>query len=334
MVKVSFIIIAYNAESHLNDLLSDVRRQTFPHDKVEIILVDSCSSDGTKKLFQEFEDNNDFYDCKVLSNPKKVLPAGWNVALDNADGEIIVRVDAHARIPDDFIEANVRNIDSGEDIVGGQRITIFDNTTRWKGALAAAESSAFGSGIAVYRRKFERGYTKTLAHAAYKKSVFDTVGRYNEALKRTEDNDMHYRMRKAGFKLCMCDDIVSYHHVRSSLRAMLKQKFFNGYWIGLTLSVQPRCFSLYNFVPFGFFMALILCGLFCFVSAIPLIALLALYFTAAILYGLKSLTYKSNRHFPIPLFPIFFLMHIFYGIGTLIGIISIPRFKHTINKEV
>ena len=271
--------------------------------------------------------------CKTLDNPKKVLPAGWNIALDNADGEIILRVDAHSRIPSDFIENNVKNIDNSENIVGGQRITVFDNDSKWQAALAAAESSAFGSGIAVYRRKFEKQYTVTLAHAAYKKSVFDRVGRYNEALRRTEDNDMHYRMRKAGYKFCLCDDIVSYHHVRSNLKTMLKQKSGNGYWIGLTLSVQPKCFSVYNFVPFLFVLALIGCSIFSIISVWPLILLLSLYFTAAILYGLKSLTYKSNRHFPYPLFPIFFLMHLFYGVGTLIGILAIPYFKHK-NKEV
>ena len=144
---------------------------------------------------------------------------------------------------------------------------------------------------------------------------------------------MHYRMRKAGYKFCLCDDIVSYHHVRSNLKTMLKQKYGNGYWIGLTLSVQPKCFSLYNFVPFLFVLALIGCIIFSVVSVLPLILLLSLYFTAAILYGLKSLTYKSNRHFPYPLFPIFFLMHLFYGIGTLVGIFAIPYFKHK-NKEV
>lgn len=333
MIKVSFIIIAYNAAAHLNDLLSDLKKQTFDHKQTEILLINSNSTDSTQEIFDNFANDNDFFQCKCLLNPKKSLPAGWNIALDNSDGEIILRVDAHSRIPDDFIENNVMNIYSGEDIVGGQRITVFDNTSRWKAALAAAESSAFGSGIAVYRRKFERQYTVTLAHAAYRKSVFDKVGRYNELLRRTEDNDMHYRMRKAGYKFCLCDNIVSYHHVRSSLKTMLKQKFSNGYWIGITLSVQPKCFSVYNFVPLVFVLALITCSAFLCISPVPLIMLLGLYFTAAILYGIKSLTYKSNKHFPIPLFPIFFLMHLAYGIGTIAGILSIPHFKIK-NKEV
>ena len=40
---------------------------------------------------------------------------------------------------------------------------------------------------------------------------------------------------------------------------MIKQKYGNGYWIGLTVGVCPRCFSSYHFVPVGFVMALIFC---------------------------------------------------------------------------
>ena len=121
--KVSFIIIAYNAAAHLDNIFDDLKKQTFDHNLVEVILVDSKSTDKTAEMFQRFKINNDFACCKIFENPKKVLPAGWNIALDNTEGEIILRVDAHSRIPSDFIEKNVKNIENGEDIVGGQRIT-------------------------------------------------------------------------------------------------------------------------------------------------------------------------------------------------------------------
>ena len=80
---------------------------------------------------------------------------------------------------------------------------------------------------------------------------------HNEALARTEDNEIHYRMRKAGFKLRFCPDIISYQHTRSSLPKMLKQKYANGYWIGKTSKVCPGCLSIYHFVPWAFVMAII-----------------------------------------------------------------------------
>lgn len=87
---------------------------------------------------------------------------------------------------------------------------------------------------------------KSLFHAAYRREVFEEIGHYNESLARTEDNEIHYRMRKAGFKLRFCPDIISYQHTRSSLPKMLKQKYGNGYWIGKTSKVCPGCLSIYH----------------------------------------------------------------------------------------
>ena len=59
-------------------------------------------------------------------------------------------------------------------------------------------------------------------------------------------------MRKAGFKLCYCPEIVSYQHTRNTLKGMLKQKYGNGYWVALTLKACPECLAIYHFVPFAF----------------------------------------------------------------------------------
>ena len=135
-------------------------------------------------------------------------------------------------------------------VVGGVRPNIVDEETQWKDTLLLAESSMFGSSIAPYRNggngTGEKIYMKSLFHAAYRREVFDKIGHYNESLARTEDNEIHYRMRKAGFKLRFCPDIISYQHTRSSLPKMLKQKYANGYWIGKTSKVCPGCLSIYQ----------------------------------------------------------------------------------------
>ena len=69
------------------------------------------------------------------------------------------------------------------------------------------------------------------------------MGFYDERLRRTEDNDMHYRMRKAGYRFYFSPDIVSWHAARKTLRGQLSQKWGNGYWIGRTMRIQPRCFA-------------------------------------------------------------------------------------------
>ena len=333
-MKVSFIVVAYNAGSKLENLLEDLKKQDYNHNDIEIILVDSNSSDNTKDIMMKFKEiNKTFSKVLVLDNPKKILPCGWNIALEASTGDLILRVDAHSSLPNDFISKNVNRIDMGEKIVGGHRISIIDENNAWQKTLLIAEKSIFGSGIATYRRKEREEYVSTLAHAAYSREVFKKVGGYDERLARTEDNEIHYRMKKAGYKFLLDPTIKSYHHARNSLSKMMKQKYLNGYWIGLTMGISPKCFSIYHFVPLVFVLALIFSIIFAFVfSGIPVILLLGAYFTFNILNTIFSII-SEKKHLDYLLLPfIFFLLHLSYGWGTLYGLIKLP-FWIRLNKS-
>ena len=333
-MKVSFIVVAYIAGSKLENLLEDLKKQDYNHNDIEIILVDSNSSDNTKDIMMKFKEiNKTFSKVLVLDNPKKILPCGWNIALEASTGDLILRVDAHSSLPNDFISKNVNRIDMGEKIVGGHRISIIDENNAWQKTLLIAEKSIFGSGIATYRRKEREEYVSTLAHAAYSREVFKKVGGYDERLARTEDNEIHYRMKKAGYKFLLDPTIKSYHHARNSLSKMMKQKYLNGYWIGLTMGISPKCFSIYHFVPLVFVLALIFSIIFAFVfSGIPLILLLGAYFTFNILNTIFSII-SEKKHLDYLLLPfIFFLLHLSYGWGTLYGLIKLP-FWIRLNKS-
>lgn len=309
---ISLCVIALNEEKTIEHLLNDIKKQSFPHSSIQLILVDSCSQDDTKKIMNEFFENSDFFDIKVLDNIKKKQAAGWNVAIQNAIGDVIIRVDAHASIPTDFIEKNIKVLESGEDISGGKRPNILVNSTNWTELLLTAESSMFGSSIAPYRKSEEKKYVNSMFHAAYRKEVFNNVGLFNEKLGRTEDNELHYRMRKAGYKFCYSPEIVSYQHVRSSLKKMLKQKFLNGYWIGLTLGVCPRCLSLYHFVPASFVLALIVCSIISLYTPFFILLLLALYFSFAILMSFFSLKQTKKKFFSTYFTPFYIFFTSFF----------------------
>ena len=227
---VSFIIIAYNAEKFLDKSLESLKKQDYPHKDIEVILVDSISTDGTRKVFEEFKKENekDFYQIKILTNKGKTLPKGWNVALKEVTGEVVLRVDAHTFFDKDFIWNNVKEIENGENIVGGKCISVTQNNDWKEKLLLIAEESIFGCGIADFRRKESKEYVSTLAFAMYRKKVFDDVGPYNENLARTEDNEMHYRMKQKGYKFLLSPNIKSYRYARSDLKGMIKQKYGNG----------------------------------------------------------------------------------------------------------
>ena len=345
---ITLCVIAYNEEKTIRAILDDIVNQDFNHNDIEVLLVNSASTDNTRQIMIDFAKENasnknmQFRSVHVLENPKKTLPCGWNLAIKVYKGEAILKVDAHAQIPSDFVSKNVSVLESGEDISGGQRPSIIDEPTKWKETLLLAESSMFGSSIAPYRNNPGRSYVKSLFHAAYRREVFEKVGFFNEELVRTEDNEIHYRMRKAGYKLCFDPDIRSYQYTRSSLKAMLKQKYANGYWIGKTSKVCPKCLSIYHFVPFAFVVAIIISTLICagfygvftagiFLTIYNIIVILTKFMwitytlLAVIMAVLSVIQAKDKANITCILLPVlFFLLHISYGIGTLMGLIKMP----------
>ncbi len=332
---VSVCIVAYNESDCLPNLLCDIEKQTYPHNQMEILLIDSGSKDDTFAIMENFANKPyDFLRVLTFHNSNRTLPHGCNIALKNYSGDAIVRIDAHASIPHDFIEKNVAVLEEGEFVSGGQRPNIIDEQTPWKNMLLMVEQSIFGSGAAVYRHSDKKRYVSSIFHGMYRREVYDTVGPYNTLLSRTEDNDMSYRITQAGFRICYDPDIVSYQHTRNTLRKMIRQKYFNGYWIGLTMGINPRCFSIMHFVPFAFVMA-ILGGIL--LSALgvswPLLALAVAYGTMALLMTVLSVKENGWNKFAVCMPFLFFLLHASYGLGTLVGLIKLPFWLRKIKSK-
>lgn len=333
---VSFCVIAYNEEKNLESLFSDIRNQDYPHEKMEIIFVNAMSTDRTRELMENFaKENNGFSRVKILDNPKKIQAAGWNLAIQEARGDIILRVDAHTMIPPQFVTNSVKSIESGEWVTGGPRPNIVEGNTPWKHTLLLAEKSLFGSSIAPYRQSHQKSYVKSVFHGAYRKEVFDKAGLFNEDLGRTEDNEMHYRIRKAGYKICYDPQIISYQHSRGTWYEMIRQKYGNGYWIGLTLGICPRCFSVYHFVPLLFVLAILISSVLaiCGVTE-PLKLLLILYVVVNLLMSFLAVSGEKKYGYYVLIPVIFLSLHLAYGIGTLVGIINMPVWKRRHKKKL
>ena len=324
---VTFGVIAYNEHYYLPDLLSDLTKQTYPKSLIEVILVDGDSSDDTWNIMQAFQEKykKEYRDIKVLNNYKRIQPSGWNIVINNTTSDILLRIDAHARLNDTFVEKNVKCINSGEYVCGGPRTNIIDEETPWKRILLTAEQSMFGSGIASYRQKSDtRKYVKSLFHAAYRNEVLKKVGLFNENLIRTEDNEYHYRVRKAGYRICYEPEIQSFYQTRNSLKGMLRQKYQNGLWIGKTLFICPGCISIFHLIPFAFVVAIIL-SLLMYLGGIiwPSVVLWALYLAFDLGVSILTICGEKKRNvFGMVLPVLFLILHLSYGFGTMRGILE------------
>jgi len=322
--RLSIGIVAYNEEKFLRNLLEDLKNQKYPHGLMEIILIDSMSEDKTRQIMKEFQkENTDFYSVQVLENPKKIQAAGWNVAIKNFTGDVLARIDAHTRISSEYSEQVMKNIHEGEYVVGGIRPCISEKDEHWLNVLLQVETSLFGSSINSSRRSHKKQYVKTMFHAAYRREVFDKVGVFNESLLRTEDNEMHYRIRKAGYKLCYDPEIISYQYARNNFSKMVKQKYSNGKWIGITLKECPKCISFYHLIPCVFVLGIVLTLIMIKLGAKEISIMLWIIYAIfavvnTIISGLKNRFYMRSILMPA----MFLILHVAYGIGTFVGLLK------------
>jgi len=339
-------VITLNESKAIDGLLQNILAQDYDKKKIELVFADGMSNDDTKIKLIEFSEKNkeNFYDIKVLDNKKTIQASGWNVVINNSVGDTIIRVDAHSKIPANFVSANVKEIESGEYVCGGRIIKTTTGSGIKEKILLMAENSMFGSSPAKYRRSDKREYVKTVAQACYRREVFAKVGLFDEGLLRSEDTDMHYRIRKAGYKILMSNAISSEYFARNTFGKMCKQKYATGHSIGVTsVTKTVKMFSLYHFIPCLFLLALLLTFVLFGVGLginkyqpmiYPFVALNGLYALVCCIFAVKSaIDYKQPLGiFVLPF--IFVILHFAYAFGTCFGFMdfrSIYKYKKSVN---
>lgn len=326
---VSLCVLALNEEKFIPHLLNDLYVQTFPRNKTEILLIDSGSTDSTKRIMLDFQKKHcsEYMSIQVLANDKGFQAAGWNVAIRNFKTDVIIRIDAHTHIPADFTKYNMENLQAGEYVSGGKRPCLIEKESAWTKTLLETENSLFGSSINISRRSEKEQYVRTLFHAAYRREVFEKTGLFNEKLLRTEDNEMHYRIRQQGYQICYDPRIISYQYARNSLKRMIQQKYANGYWIALTLGICPRCLSLFYFVPFAFILGIIFTTVLVFIGhPLPAYFLWGAYGLFTLMGTLVTLLNSKANKYTVLMPLLFLLLHISYGVGTIWGLLKMPSF--------
>lgn len=319
-LTVALIVVARNADKDLPALLQAVEAQTYPRHQVEMILVDSCSKDTTPLLFAGFSDEG-WLRVRRLRNDSLSLAAGWNLAIRNASSRVLVRLDAHALPRPDFLERLVCHVEQGENIVGGI-VQCAGGENRLSRVIVSLETSVLGAAAAAFRRAGQMRYVDTVAYAAYRREVFETVGLFIPSLSRNQDNEFHARCRSAGFRFLLDPSITVAYQPRNRLWPYLVQKASNGFWLSRALYHNRGSCRLRHLVP-----AALLAGLLALlVLKWPVALLAALIHVSLLFFSLGTSTGRlaiSDRCCSCMLGVV---IHYAYGAGTIGGFLSLPGY--------
>lgn len=317
-----------NEGTFIKRSLEAVLAQDYPAEKMEILIVDGRSTDNTREIVGEYQSRHP--SLKLLDNPGMIVPTGMNIALRESRGEIIVRVDGHCEIAQDYVRRCIQHLkEDGADGVGGPIETIGD--TYLARAIAVAMSSPFGVGGAAFRTIEDRKmYVDTVAFPAYTRAAIDKAGLYDEELIRNQDDEYNYRLRKLGGKILLTPDIRSRYYSRSSMRKLWRQYFQYGYWKVRVMQKHSRQMRPRQFVPPLFIVALVLSIL---LTLIPptrmlgaiLLALVGGSYLIANLAASIAIAAREGWKY-LPIMPVAFAaLHTGYGAGFCLGLIRFSR---------
>lgn len=249
---VSVVIPARDCAAELPGCLDAVGAQTYKG-PMEVIVATAPSTDATEAVAQDRAHDGlatervgransgtrGVRPVRVVSNPAGTTSAGLNLAIAAAAGSVMVRVDAQARLPADYVERAVATLErTGAANVGGvQRPVGRCGLSR---VVAAAVASPFGGGPAAFRRGREAGPVDTVYLGVFDAAVLASVGGFDESLVRNQDYELNWRLREQGHVVWLDPGLVVEYQPRSSWAGLARQYFDYGAWKRVMLRRHPR----------------------------------------------------------------------------------------------
>ena len=325
---VSVIVATRNEERFIGQLLSSLINQTYPKDKFEVLIIDGMSEDATLQIVEKYKDK---LNIRIFKNQKIKPVFAFNKGIDEAKGDLIMFVNAHSILKENFIEEDVKTflkIKSEEPslaAVGGICINMSINTF---GKIIGLLYSSWFSGAGTYRWSKKPHFSDSVIFGVFDRKILISNGKFDEDFVRAgEDYELGRRLCRRGYKLYTNPDVIAYYFTRSSLKEFLIQTYNYGVARGLMVRKGYYQIELLNLSSLWFVPPL----LFLYELSLPLLVSvlpLALVLVPMIIYLVIDLLASFNlliikRSLLCLLLPILYIVfHTVLGLSVLAGLVA------------
>ena len=323
---VSIIVPCYNEESTVQHLLNGILAQTYPREKMEVVISDGLSTDGTINAIEMFQKDHPDLQIRVALNQAKTIPSGLNQAVRESRGEIIVRLDAHSMPIPEYVQRCVSALQSNKGTNVGGIWEIRPGSATWIAeSISLAAAHPLGVGDAMYRLNAQASAVDTVPFGSFYKSLIDKIGGFDETLLANEDYEFNTRVRESGGVVYLDPTIRSVYFSRSTLKKLAVQYWRYGFWKFKMLKRYPHTLRWRQALPPLFVLSLlawVVLSLWWQIAFYFFAVQLFLYFLILGLAGFKLAIGKKKGYliFGIPL--AIATMHFAWGAGFLFSGLS------------
>lgn len=246
---VSVIVPCRNECDHIDAFCTNLLAQALPAPwRLQAVLADGMSDDGTRERLAGWQQREPR--LVVIDNPARIVSTALNRAIEQAAGEVIVRMDVHTRYAADYVEQCLIALETtGATCVGGAWRPLAQSGCAL--AIARAFASRFGSGGAASRRVDYNGAVDTVYLGAWRRTELLRVGGFDETLVRNQDDELNLRIVRSGGRVWQSAAIRSWYTPRASFAALFRQFYQYGYWKVPVIRKHRLPASPRHLAPFG-----------------------------------------------------------------------------------
>lgn len=314
---VTIVVPCRNEERYIVECLDSILACDYPADRLEVLVVDGMSDDGTRAVLADYAARNPL--VRMLDNPRRITPVALNLAIRAARGEVIVRMDAHVVYPRNYVSRLVAALDEfGADNVGAVLRTLPANQTAMGKAIATGMSHPFGVGTSYFRIGTDQPrWVDTIAFFCIRRATFDRVGMFDEELIRHQDGEFNARLIKSGGRILLIPDVVSYYYARATLRQVGRMFYQYGYFKPLVAKKLGRFMTVRQLIPPGFVLGLLVTGVAALLwkPALILFGLVAGSYAGIVLGSAVQTALKQGPAVGAALAAVLPVIHVSYGVG-------------------
>jgi succinoglycan biosynthesis protein ExoA len=221
---ISIIVPVRNEAAFIAQTIEHLMIQDYPDDRFEILIVDGRSTDATRDIAESLADAEP--NLRVLDNPRRLSSAARNIGIRNARGDLIVVVDGHCELDDRDYLRNLAEVfrRSGADCLGRPQPLDVTQASLLQTAIAAARTSWLGHHPESFIYSSEEQFVPASSVAvAYRRSVFDRVGMFDESFDACEDVELNHRIDRAELRCFFTPRVKVHYFPRTSLLGLFHQ---------------------------------------------------------------------------------------------------------------
>lgn len=213
---VTIVIAVDNGATTIAACVSSLLAVRYPRERLEVVVVDNGSTDGTLERLRAFGD-----DIRVLHEPTRGASAARNCGIRGARGELIAFTDADCVVEPGWLAALVAPLgDSLVGVVGGPILS----------RAGGNRIEQFGEVIHDQHRAIENEHPPYVASGnwASRRDVLVGVGLFDDGLRRAQDVDLAWRILQSGHRLVYAPDAIVRHRNEQTVWGLVKEGYVHG----------------------------------------------------------------------------------------------------------